>query len=166
MGYTYPEKAFNWKYLLNLFPMDIIPDLKSRDRQIKPWLSNKKDLEDELLKLGIRLNLIIKCFFDENLSFSKKDLNLGINTDDKPIYLDVINNPVDRVILSFQSNPININYFNQLTAKYMDTGTYLRPHDMLFCIERTKFMEEQIVAWFKRQAHWTLYNCNHVLISF
>lgn len=81
--------------------MDIIPDLKSRDRQIKPWLSNKKDLEDELLKLGIRLNLIIKCLFDENLYFSKKDLNLGINTDDKPIYLDVINNPVDRVILSF-----------------------------------------------------------------
>ena len=37
--------------------MDIIPDLKSRDRQIKPWLSNKKDLEDELLKLGIRLIL-------------------------------------------------------------------------------------------------------------
>ena len=32
----------------------------------------------------------------------------------------------------------------------MDTGTYLRPHDMLFCIERTKFSEEQIVAWFKR----------------
>ena len=32
----------------------------------------------------------------------------------------------------------------------MDTGTYLRPHDMLFCIERTKFTEEQIVAWFKR----------------
>lgn len=101
MGYSYPDKAFNWKYLLNLFSMDIIPDLKSRDRQIKPWLSNKKDLEDELLKLGIRLNLIIKCLFDENLYFSKKDLNLGINTDDKPIYLDVINNPVDRVILSF-----------------------------------------------------------------
>ena len=100
--------GFNWKYLLNLFSIGIIPDLKSRDRQIKPWLSNKKDLEEELLKLGIRLNLIIKCPFDENLSFSKKDLNLGINTDDKPIYLDVINNPVDRVILSFQLNKKNI----------------------------------------------------------
>ena len=93
---------------MNLFSIGIIPDLKSRDRQIKPWLSNKKDLEEELFKLGIRLNLIIKCPFDENLSFSKKDLNLGINTDDKPIYLDVINNPVDRVILSFQSNQKNI----------------------------------------------------------
>ena len=38
------------------FCIDIIPDLKTRDRQIKPWLSNKKDLEDELLKLGLRLN--------------------------------------------------------------------------------------------------------------
>ena len=38
----------------------------------------------------------------------------------------------------------------QMTAKYMDTGTYLRPHDMQFCIERTKFSEEQIVNWFKR----------------
>ena len=35
----------------------------------------------------------------------------------------------------------------------MDTGTYLRPHDMLFCIERTKFTEEQIVAWFKRKVN-------------
>ena len=31
--------------------------------------------------------------------FSKKDLNLGVNTEDKPIYLDVINNPVDRVTI-------------------------------------------------------------------
>ena len=38
----------------------------------------------------------------------------------------------------------------QLTAKYMDTGSYLRPHDMLFCQERTKFSEDQVVAWFKR----------------
>ena len=35
-------------------------------------------------------------------------------------------------------------------AKYMDTGSYLRPHDMQFCVERTKFAEEKIVAWFKR----------------
>ena len=34
----------------------------------------------------------------------------------------------------------------------MDTGTYLRPHDMVFCIERTKFSEDQTVAWFKRYA--------------
>ena len=38
------------------FCIDIIPDLKTRDRQIKPWFLNKKDLEDELLKLGLRLN--------------------------------------------------------------------------------------------------------------
>ena len=58
---------------------DIIPNLKLQDRQIKPWLSNRKELEDELRKLGI----------------TKKDLNLNIG--DKPIFLDVINNPVDRV---------------------------------------------------------------------
>ena len=38
----------------------------------------------------------------------------------------------------------------QLTAKYLETGSYLRPHDMLFCKERTKFSEDQTVAWFKR----------------
>ena len=88
--------------------------------------------------------------------FSKKDLNLGNNSNDKPLYLDVMNNPIDRVtILYYKQNINNINFHVKLTAKYMDTGTYLRPHDMLFCIERTKFTEEQIVAWFKRK----LNNC-------
>ena len=58
-----------------------IPDIKSRERKAKPWMSNKKELEEELQKLGIR----------------KKDLNLGSATEEKPIYLDTINNPVDRV---------------------------------------------------------------------
>ena len=58
---------------------DIIPNLKLQDRQTKPWLSNRKELEDELKKLGI----------------TKNDLNLNVS--DKPILLDVINNPVDRV---------------------------------------------------------------------
>ena len=88
--------------------------------------------------------------------FSKKDLNLGNNSNDKPLYLDVMNNPIDRVtILYYKQNINNINFRVKLTAKYMDTGTYLRPHDMLFCIERTKFTEEQIVAWFKSK----LNNC-------
>ena len=66
---------------------DIIPDLQSRDRECKPWLSNKKELEEELEKLGI----------------TKKDLNLG--SEEKPVYLDTINNPVDRV-----QNRIHLHY--------------------------------------------------------
>ena len=60
---------------------DVIPELQTRLKDMKPWLSNKKDLEDEIIKLGI----------------NKKDLNLGTNSAEKPIYLDVVNNPVDRV---------------------------------------------------------------------
>ena len=90
-----------------------IPEIKKRDKNYKPWRSNKRELETELRTLGIR----------------KADLKLC----EKPLFLDVVNNPVDR-----------------LTAKYMDTGSYLRPHDMLFCEERTKFSEDQVVAWFKR----------------
>lgn len=60
---------------------DVLPELQTRLKDMKPWLSNKKDLEDEIIKLGI----------------NKKDLNLGTNSAEKPIYLDVVNNPVDRV---------------------------------------------------------------------
>ena len=56
----------------------------------------------------------------------------------------------------------NISFHVKLTAKYMDTGTYLRPHDMLFCIERTKFPEEQIVAWFKRKVN--IYYSSRVIL--
>ena len=95
--------------------------------------------------------------------FSKKDLNLGNNSNDKPLYLDVMNNPIDRVtILYYKQNINNINFRVKLTAKYMDTGTYLRPHDMLFCIERTKFPEEQIVAWFKRKVN--IYYSSRVIL--
>ncbi len=38
----------------------------------------------------------------------------------------------------------------QVKAKYMDTGSYLRPHDILYCLEKTKFNEESIISWFKR----------------
>jgi hypothetical protein len=38
----------------------------------------------------------------------------------------------------------------QVKAKYMDTGSYLRPHDILYCLEKTKFSEESIISWFKR----------------
>ena len=76
------------------------------------------------------LQLTLLQLGGEKELLKKTDLKL---TGPKPIILDTINNPVDRI-----------------TAKYMDTGSYLRPHDMQFCVERTKFAEEKIVAWFKR----------------
>ncbi|XP_023337528.1 uncharacterized protein LOC111708396 [Eurytemora carolleeae] len=63
------------------------------------------------------------------LGLKKEDLKL----DKKPLLLDPANNPIDRV-----------------KAKYMDTGSYLRPHDILFCLQNTKFSEEKIISWFKR----------------
>ena len=113
-----------------------IPEIKNRDKQYKPWRSNKRELETELRTLGIR----------------KADLKL--NDCEKPLFLDVVNNAVDRVgqteILNSQYKARLEVFLLQLTAKYMDTGSYLRPHDMLFCQERTKFSEDQVVAWFKR----------------
>ena len=97
----------------HVYDSGLIPSIQNA-KVLKPWLTNKKDLAAELRKLGLK----------------KTDLKL---TGPKPIILDTINNPVDRI-----------------TAKYMDTGSYLRPHDMQFCVERTKFAEEKIVAWFKR----------------
>ena len=97
----------------HVYDSGLIPSIENA-KVLKPWLTNKKDLAAELRRLGLK----------------KTDLKL---TGPKPIILDTINNPVDRI-----------------TAKYMDTGSYLRPHDMQFCVERTKFKEEKIVAWFKR----------------
>ena len=50
-----------------------------RDRKLKPWLTNKVDLEHEIRRLGLK----------------KSDLKLGIQK--KPVILDTVNNPVDRV---------------------------------------------------------------------
>ena len=55
--------------------------METRERELKPWNSNSKDLEDELKKLGI----------------TKDDLKLGNSSVDKPLYLDIVNNPVDKV---------------------------------------------------------------------
>ena len=52
-----------------------------KDKKLKPWLTNKNDLELEMKQLGLR----------------KKDLRL--DDKDQPIVLDVVNNPIDRVIL-------------------------------------------------------------------
>ena len=52
-----------------------------KDKKLKPWLTNKNDLEVEMKQLGLR----------------KKDLHL--DDKDQPIVLDVVNNPIDRVIL-------------------------------------------------------------------
>ena len=86
------------------------------------------------------------------LGIRKADLKL--DDCEKPLFLDVVNNAVDRVglteILNSQYKARLEVVLLQLTAKYMDTGSYLRPHDMLFCQERTKFSEDQVVAWFKR----------------
>ena len=110
--------------------LEILPDL-TKDRELKPWETNSKDLEVEMKQLGLE----------------KKDLKL--NGKSTPLVLDVENNPVDRVYkisdLRKKTNP----FLLKLTAKYLETGSYLRPHDMLFCIERTKFSEEKILAWFK-----------------
>ena len=112
---------------------DIIPDL-AKDRQLKPWLTNSKDLDVEMRELGLR----------------KKDLKL--DEKNPPVVLDVVNNPVDRVSIQmkFLSNSFQLVFSFQLTAKYFENGSYLRPHDMFFCIERTKFTEDKILAWFKK----------------
>ena len=39
---------------------------------------------------------------------------------------------------------------NQYKLKFMNTGDYLRPHDMKYCVEKTNFNEDQIIDWFKR----------------
>ena len=56
----------------------IIPDLE-KEKQFKPWLTNKHELELEMKRLGLR----------------KEDLRLDVKN--QPIVLDVVNNPVDRV---------------------------------------------------------------------
>ena len=58
--------------------LEILPDL-TKDRELKPWETNSKDLEVEMKQLGLE----------------KKDLKL--NGKSTPLVLDVENNPVDRV---------------------------------------------------------------------
>ena len=50
-----------------------------KDKKLKPWLTNKIDLDDELKRLGLK----------------KSDLKLGLKN--RPVILDTVNNPVDRV---------------------------------------------------------------------
>jgi hypothetical protein len=57
-------------------------------------------------------------------------------------------------ISRFACVPLGANFIiyfpAQVKAKYMDTGSYLRPHDILYCLEKTKFNEDSIISWFKR----------------
>ena len=62
--------------------LDIMPDMQ-KNKKLKPWLTNKIDLEKEMKQLGIK----------------KKDLRL--DDTDQPVVLDVVNNPIDRVILQY-----------------------------------------------------------------
>ena len=43
----------------------------------------------------------------------------------------------------------------QIKLRYLPTGSYLRPHDMLWSVENTDFSEEEIIGWFKR-FRWVL----------
>eukprot|EP00094_Tigriopus_californicus_P000624 TCALIF_00606-PA protein Name:"Similar to ncs-2 Neuronal calcium sensor 2 (Caenorhabditis elegans)" AED:0.38 eAED:0.38 QI:0/0.5/0/0.66/1/1/3/0/607 len=52
---------------------------------------------------------------------------------------------LEEVVISDEGDPLN-----QFKLKFMQTGEYLRPHDMKYCIEKTNFTEEQIIDWFKR----------------
>ena len=51
----------------------------------------------------------------------------------------------EELVISDEDDPLNV-----YKLKFMQTGEYLRPHDMKFCIEKTNFTEEQIIHWFKR----------------
>lgn len=55
------------------------------------------------------------------------------------------NRLLEEVVISDEEDPLN-----QFKLKFMQTGEYLRPHDMKYCIEKTNFTEEQIIDWFKR----------------
>ena len=44
--------------------------------------------------------------------------------------------------------PFLINLLYSL--RFSQTGEYLRPDDMRWCIEKTNFTEDQIADWFKR----------------
>ena len=59
-----------------------MPDMQ-KNKKLKPWLTNKIDLEMEMKQLGLK----------------KKDLRL--DDTDQPVVLDVVNNPIDRVILQY-----------------------------------------------------------------
>ena len=59
-----------------------MPDMQ-KNKKLKPWLTNKIDLEMEMKQLGLK----------------KKDLRL--DDTDLPVVLDVVNNPIDRVILQY-----------------------------------------------------------------
>ena len=51
----------------------------------------------------------------------------------------------EELIISDADAPLNV-----YKLKFMQTGEYLRPHDMRYCIEKTNFTESQIIDWFRR----------------
>lgn len=51
----------------------------------------------------------------------------------------------DEVVISDKHDPVN-----KFKLQFCKTGSYLRPDDMKFCVEKTNFTEEQIIDWFKR----------------
>ena len=51
----------------------------------------------------------------------------------------------DEVVISNKEDPVN-----KFKLTFCKTGSYLRPDDMRFCVEKTNFTEDQIIDWFKR----------------
>ena len=51
----------------------------------------------------------------------------------------------DDVVIENRTDPLN-----KFKLKFFKTGSYLKPEDMTFCLDRTNFSEEEIIDWFKR----------------
>ena len=62
----------------------------------------------------------------------------------KKLQIDIAKIKED-VLIKDKDDPIN-----KFKLQFCKTGSYLKPDDMNFCIEKTNFIEEQIVDWFKR----------------
>ena len=60
--------------------------------------------------------------------------------------LNIDNSKLDEdVLITDVEDPIS-----QFKLYFCKTGSYLRPDDMRFCIEKTNFSEDEIIDWFKR----------------
>ena len=51
---------------------------------------------------------------------------------------------LDDLVIPDDSDPVN-----RFKLRFSQTGEYLRPDDMRWCVEKTNFTEDQIADWFR-----------------
>ena len=60
--------------------------------------------------------------------------------------LNIDNTKLDEeVVIKDEEDPVS-----QFKLQFCKTGSYLKPHDMKFCVDKTNFTEDEIIDWFKR----------------